>query len=735
MSIRIKVLLLVSALALAAIIGFSIFMYNTATMQRMSHELTQELGDTQVAVEFANFKGFLNAIQASSGISQDLGEIFYVLRDKVSREELQSTLSTAFHQAFVREQELLGGGAFYEPNAFYPDAYDFHFFASKAMTAGGVPSQGEITWAGNEWDWDVNTYEEGWYRAALPKGWDTRNMRDQRYYWSELYIDTSVNVLMVSICHPMYNTEKHIVGVSTVDVSLRTLQDMVASFSLPTPSTKIAGFSTINKATFAVNDRSDFEIVPYPTGSWLQHLEQLTPGQKITEGNLVIAGTEYTLYAEVHQSGIGLAMLIPNGEKYQAVDAFQTRNHITVVVVFIVMAVIFLVVMFAFTQWLVAPLKQLTEFVSVIAQGDFSGTAPRYSTQETARLSQGVNTINENISTLLTEIIASFEGIRRNGTELEMVITRSSSAAAKIAGSVHEVDEHIREESKLFALTVTTIDDEIISLNGLIQEQAKQIAVSSSAIEVMMTNIGSIEQSIDSLGDRITNVVRSSNMEHNHITKSTEAIKQVEADSENLAAMNKVIADVADQTNLLAMNAAIEAAHAGEAGKGFAVVAGEIRKLAEATAAQAKNSDATLLVIRKRINEIAKLSGLVEDSYSQTNSLIVAINTLVSDIKNTMTKQSEKSGQILQSLDRIQGITGSVKQGAVKIKQAADKSMAVSKQLKDMTLMTQQKVGDIMERTDEVAESSRIARESVAQNSTGLDSLNLAIQRFTIRRL
>jgi methyl-accepting chemotaxis protein len=97
--------------------------------------------------------------------------------------------------------------------------------------------------------------------------------------------------------------------------------------------------------------------------------------------------------------------------------------------------------------------------------------------------------------------------------------------------------------------------------------------------------------------------------------------------------MNKVIAGVADQTNLLAMNAAIEAAHAGESGKGFAVVAAEIRKLSETTAYQAKSSSATLLAIKQRIGEIAKLSGIIERSYGETNEFIQAINRRVREIR------------------------------------------------------------------------------------------------------
>ncbi|MDR0476063.1 MAG: hypothetical protein LBH43_20650, partial [Treponema sp.] len=82
---------------------------------------------------------------------------------------------------------------------FYPDIYDFHYFASKELTSAGVPEEKDVRWLGDEWEWDVDTYEEGWYQSALPKGWDRTRPREDRYHWSDLYIDTSVDALMVSV--------------------------------------------------------------------------------------------------------------------------------------------------------------------------------------------------------------------------------------------------------------------------------------------------------------------------------------------------------------------------------------------------------------------------------------------------------------------------------------------------------------------------------------------------------
>jgi methyl-accepting chemotaxis protein len=277
---------------------------------------------------------------------------------------------------------------------------------------------------------------------------------------------------------------------------------------------------------------------------------------------------------------------------------------------------------------------------------------------------------------------------------------------------------------------ISSIDGELTALGGVIREQRDQLGISSAAIEEMTANISSIEKRILTLGGSLDRLVESSNTEHSHIAKSTGTVKQVEADSNTLLEMNKIIAAVAAQTNLLSMNAAIEAAHAGDAGRGFAVVADEIRKLSETTAEQAKNSNQTLTAIRGRINEIAKIAGLIEETFGETNAMVQAINALVAEIRNSMEEQSRGSGMILQSLEQINGITERVQTGAEKIKTESDQSIGATVKLADMSATMQQEITGIVAQVGRVSESAQAAHTTVDQNSEGLDSLYGAITRF-----
>ncbi|MDR0584901.1 MAG: methyl-accepting chemotaxis protein [Treponema sp.] len=389
-----------------------------------------------------------------------------------------------------------------------------------------------------------------------------------------------------------------------------------------------------------------------------------------------------------------------------------------------------------FSSIAVKPLKRLQAFSQLIAQGDFSGVSPIYGTKEAAMLSGGFNSINENVSGLVKNVITSFEKMKGYGIELKNAIIQTRTATGEIDSLVHELkdlDESVEDESGQVEKKISNIGSELLSLSALIREQADQIGMSSAAIEEMTANIASIDKNIEALGGKLETLVESSNTERSHIGKSVEMVNQVEIDSETLVEMNKVIANVADETSLLAMNAAIEAAHAGESGRGFAVVAGEIRKLSETTMKQAKDSNTTLTGIKNRINEIARISSLIETSYSQTNTLIVAINELVSGIKLAMTEQAAGSSQILQSLDRIKGITGDIRTAAGKIEEESEESIRVSRDLAGKSAVMQQKISGISDRTGGVSESYRVVNETVEQNSLGIDFLNEAIAHFKVR--
>jgi len=684
MNIRFKVTALVLGLSLASFTGFGILVFNGLRFQSLSHDLTGEYNDALARESFSMFNDFLNAIQASSANSQNLAETFYMLKDTMSRQQLARMMETEYHRAFARETNLLGGGAFFEPHAFYPDIYDFHYFASKQLTAAGVPEEKDVKWVGydvqtdeaSEWAWDVDTYEEGWYLSALPKGWDRSKPRESRYHWSDLYIDTSVNALMVSVCIPIYNQAKTIVGVATVDVSLATLQKMVSSFQLPTSSAQIAGFSVINNATFAVSGSEKFDIVDYPDGSWLTHLKGLTPGQTYNN-TITMDGKNYSLTAFVHNSGIGLAILIPDAEKYAAIDALQNANYVTVFAIVLVMIAIIILAVFAVSVWIVRPIRFLAERLKDISEGegDLTRQLAINSNDEIGDLARYFNLTLGSISSLIRRIKYKVNALTNTGHELSVNMSKTSAAVDRISENFENMKGTINKQDQVAAESdnaVKNIQTGIDSLNMLIAGQTERINASSSAIEEMTANIHSVTRTLIENGKNVAELTEASENGKTGLQTVAEKIREIARDSEGLLEINAVMNNIASQTNLLSMNAAIEAAHAGETGKGFAVVADEIRKLAESSGKQSRTTAEMLKKIKKSIDGITGSSNDVLSRFEVIDAGVKTVSKHEENIRNSMEEQETGGKQIQDSMLRLKEANESVKKGAGEMLESSD---------------------------------------------------------------
>jgi methyl-accepting chemotaxis protein len=414
---------------------------------------------------------------------------------------------------------------------------------------------------------------------------------------------------------------------------------------------------------------------------------------------------------------------------------FQETNRITFLLIGLAVGLVVVVslVSVIFTRGLVRPLQELEVFSRDLSQGDFSGTVPEYRTKEAGQLAEGFNTINIKMSVLVERIKGSFETMNKYAQELRGVMKQNAVSTGKITESVHIITAQIRECSEKTGENTESaahIDHEIKAFRNTVGEQARQIGIAFQVIKEVVESISGEKRLIKGLSEQIEGLVGSAELEHKHIIRSGEIVGQVEVESEALVEMNKVIAGVAEQTNLLAMNAAIEAAHAGEAGRGFGVVAAEIRKLSETTANQAKSSSATLLTIKQRIGEIAKLSGIIEGAYGETNGYIQRIKGEVGEIREAAEYQDGGSGEILEGLREIEGITSQVGRYVGTIQEEADASLGNSKELRVSIGLIEHQIQDIREQMEQVSRSFQM---SLDQNTEALESMNQALNKLKIR--
>jgi len=214
------------------------------------------------------------------------------------------------------------------------------------------------------------------------------------------------------------------------------------------------------------------------------------------------------------------------------------------------------------------------------------------------------------------------------------------------------------------ALVQQNIQTMMEQLNGNVSEQAAAVTESAAAIEEMVANIQSVTSALTKNAEQVTELQSASAVGHNGINEVVADIRGIAAESESLLGINSVMANIASQTNLLSMNAAIEAAHAGESGRGFAVVADEIRKLAESSSKQSKTISAVLKTIKASIDKITRSAENVLNRFDTIDNGIKTVAEQERGVLNAMEEQKQGSEQVLQAIGQVSDITQRVKNDA-----------------------------------------------------------------------
>ena len=324
------------------------------------------------------------------------------------------------------------------------------------------------------------------------------------------------------------------------------------------------------------------------------------------------------------------------------------------------------------------------------------------------------------------------EGI---ANELKTNTEGTTATVTEMTGTIAEV---VRQTTEQNALTndssagVNEIAANIESLDNLIASQTSSITEASSAIEQMVHNIASISASMGKMSDAFEGVAAASGTGKEKITAMTSRIEKIVERSTTLLEVNKTIAKIAAQTNLLAMNAAIESAHAGEAGKGFAVVADEIRRLAEDSSAQSKIINKELAEVQKAILEVAGASKDSEVAFTGMEEKIGDTENLLREINRALQEQSEGSKQVLIALKEMNDISSEVRNGAGEMRAGNTAILEAMNGLKTITGEIGNGMSRLSERSGDIAQKTESLAKIAEGTSMSVESMEDSIGKFKV---
>jgi len=387
--------------------------------------------------------------------------------------------------------------------------------------------------------------------------------------------------------------------------------------------------------------------------------------------------------------------------------------------------IVFIVLKFA-TSPIVAvaiTLKDISE-----GEGDLTRVIPVTGKDEISDLSRSFNLTLDKIKNLIITIKQQTVILLDIGNELSSNMTETAAAINEITANINSIKGRVLNQSASLDetnATMTQITGNIDRLNDHIEEQNTSVSQSSSAIEEMVANIRSVSETLSKNHENVKQLSTASEAGRNGLETVTENIKEISKESQGLLEINTLMKNIASQTNLLSMNAAIEAAHAGEAGKGFAVVADEIRKLAEESANQSKTTSNVLIKIKDSIDKITSLSNNVLSGFEAIDTNVKTVAEQESNLRNAMDEQNEGSKQILKAISLLNEISEQVKNKSIEMKHG---SKEVIQESKNLEVATQEITGGMNEMATG-AEQINIAVNRVAELSEkNKDNINLLVK-------
>ena len=556
---------------------------------------------------------------------------------------------------------------------------------------------------------------------------------------TEPFISVTDGKLIITFAVPIYDENNILSGVLGAVVLAERLSAQISDIAVgKTGYCYILGLTgtTIAHKDFTVVEQMENSQEIVKTDSSLKSLAEFEKmAIKIDEPS--IGFYEYggvkkiASYATMKTTGWIVIISAPKNEFMDAVNTLRIAILITAISILLISFVI----VFFIARVIVKPVQNSVPVLEKIADGDFTVRLPVHGNNEITTMFEHLNETVAKIGDSVKQVGVNSNTMEEIGTELASNMTETASALQQISANIDGVKQQALTQAASVTETAATVEEiirTIKQLNGSIENQAASVAESSSAIEQMVGNIASITQTLGKTDDVIKTLASATADGKETITGSTAVTQKIAEESGGLLEASNVIQHIASQTNLLAMNAAIEAAHAGEAGKGFAVVADEIRKLAEESSVQGKNITATLKSLSGEIETLSASSKTAGEKFTAIFSLSEQVKDMSSRLMEAMREQENGSREVLSAIRDINTVTNQVNDGSAEMLRGGENVAQEMQKLDELTRVITDNMNEMASGAVQISNAVQEVNAISQKNKQSIENLSNEVKKFKV---